>query len=79
MAALVSVLLDDDVRETLEAAWARHIGLSHFRPSRGRDGGASCGGSGYDVRAAQLANMSWARPKRPRSNDEWGTPRAENK
>jgi hypothetical protein len=52
MVALVTVLLDDDVRETPEAeAPARHIGLSTIlgqvasRPSRGRDGGAFAAGA----------------------------------
>jgi hypothetical protein len=55
MAAPVSVRLDDDVRETLEAeARARHIGLSTYL--------RVCGGSGYALKAAPSVSMSRARP-----------------
>jgi uncharacterized protein (DUF2236 family) len=80
MAALVSVLLDDDVRETLETeAQARHIGLSTFlgqvavataaRLRRERIRRQSRAVGEYVMGSAEAAAFY----------DEWGTPRAENK
>ena len=80
MAALVSVLLDDDFRETLEAeARARHIGLSTYlgqvavataaRLRRERIRGQSRAIGDYVATSGEAAAFY----------DQWGTPRAENK
>jgi len=80
MAAPVSIRLDDDVRETLEAeARARHIGLSTYlrqiaaetaarlRRERIRDQSRAVGE--YVASSAEAAAFY----------DEWGTPRLEEK
>jgi hypothetical protein len=80
MAALVSVLLDDDFRETLEAeARARHIGLSTYlgqvavataaRLRRERICGQSRAVGDYVTTSGEAAAFY----------DEWDTPQAENK
>ncbi len=80
MAAPISVRLDDDVRETLEAeARARHVGLSTYlrqiaietatriRRERIRDQSRKVGE--YVAVSAEAAGFY----------DDWGTPRLEDK
>ena len=80
MAAPVSVRLDDDVRETLEAeARARHIGLSTYlrqiaietavRLRRERIRAQSRAVGEYVTRSVEAAAFY----------DEWGAPRIEDK
>jgi hypothetical protein len=80
MAAPVSVRLDDDVRETLEAeARARHIGLSTYLRQIASETAMRLRRERIRAQSRAVGEYAAASPEASEFYQEWGTPRLEGK